>query len=370
MLNVFLLTYFTKKLNLIIIEKDNSITNKYGDYLYSIFKEVKIYDCQKKFLSELDSKSFDILLFDNDIYDIESTFLFVKDVHAINPLIKVIIFSKYVDYDILMKCFKYNITGFMCCNSNEQDLKDFLKVSVKKLLMNNSNKFNENKNKFDVIDCLKFLKDEQPKIKLVNHFKGIAIIRAANILDFSDEIIKIKVDSTQLKTIKINDHVVISSKHLGVEILTITKSFDYEKNEIDLMYNNLIDSYVHHRKKPRVDPKKDSNVIIEIDNKFIKVDIINISIDHVLCISKELNPELKIHSNAKIAINCHIDNKIANNPNYIIRTNAFVKEMFYTVDGEKILLKFKLDEQDHQILDKYISFRIKEIIRELKSKTI
>jgi hypothetical protein len=59
----------------------------------------------------------------------------------------------------------------MSFNSNEQDLKDFLKISVRRLLLNNSHKFNENKNKFDVIDCLNFLKEEEAKLNLVNHFK-------------------------------------------------------------------------------------------------------------------------------------------------------------------------------------------------------
>jgi FixJ family two-component response regulator len=368
MLNVFLLTYFTKKLDLVIIEKNGSITTKFGEYLQSIFKEVKNYDSQENFLLDLSENNFDILLFDNDIHDIESTFLFIKDVHKINPLIKIILFSKYVDYHILVKCFKYNVTGFMCCNSNEQDLKDFLKISVRRLLLNNSNKFNENKNKFDVIDCLNFLKNEEKDINLVNHFKGIAIIRSAEILDFDNQIIKIKADNIQLKTIKKDTHVVISSIHLGVEILTSAQFVNLEENELHLKYNNLIDSYVHHRKTPRVDPKKGSTVMIDMKNRTLKVDIMNISIDHVLCIAKETT-ELKIHSTVKILINCNINQRISDNPNYIIKATAFVKEIFSTVDGEKILLKFKLLKEDHKILDKYISFRIKEIIKELKDKS-
>lgn len=369
MLNVFLLTYFTKKLDLVIIEKNSSITDKYNDYLQSIFKNVKNYDSQEEFLIDLNENNFDILLLDNEVIDIESTFLFIKEIHKINPLIKIILFSKYVDYHILIKCFKYNVTGFMSFNSNEQDLKDFLKISVRRLLLNNSHKFNENKNKFDVIDCLNFLKEEEAKLNLVNHFKGIAIIRTAQILEFDEQIIKMKADNTQLRTMKKDNQVVISSIHLGVEILTTTQFVDLEKDEIHLKYNNLIDSYVHHRITPRVDPKKGSNVIIELNKKLIKIDIVNISINHVLCLSKDLIPDLKIHSNVKISINCNINQKNSNNLNYIIKTTAFVKEIYSTADGEKILLRFKLNKQDYEILDSYISFRIKEIIMELKDIT-
>lgn len=110
-----------------------------------------------------------------------------------------------MDTQILINSLKYNVTGFMYNKSNEQDLKDFLKVSVKRLLMNNSHKFMENKNKFDVIDCLKFLKDEQNRVNIVNHFKGIAIVRSGEVSDYNEELITIKTNPIQIKTIKVND---------------------------------------------------------------------------------------------------------------------------------------------------------------------
>lgn len=366
MFNVFLLTYFTKKLDLAIIESNNSITSKYGDYLYSIFKNISIYDCQKKFLTEIKKNNFDILLFDNDVHDLESTFSFVKDVHLINPLIKIILFSKYADYNIFMKCIKYNVSGFMTNRSNEQDLKDFLKISVKKILMNSYNIFNEeNKNKFEIVDCLNFLKSQYPSVSLVNHYKGIPIIRPAEILDFNNNTTTLKVDSIQIKTIKEGEHIVISSKHLGAEILTEIKAINYKSNEILLEFDSLIDSYVHHRKNPRVEPTKNSSLIIENENKF-RVDIIDISINHVLCNLTVLNNDLKIHSNVKITIDCPFDKRFLNKN---IKTVAFVKEIFYTNDGEKILFQFKLNERDHIMLDRYIENRIKELVKELKEKT-
>ena len=366
MLNVFLLTHFTKKLDLAIIESNSSITSKHGEYLHSIFKKVTIFDCQKKFLSDVKINNVDILLFDNDVHDLESTFSFVKDVHLINPLIKIILFSKYSDYNIFMKCLKYNISGFMTNKANEQDLKDFLKISVKKILMNSYNIFNEeNKNKFEIVDCLDFLKNQYPNVSLVNHYKGIPIIRPAEILDFNEDSTTLKVDSIQIKTIKENEHIVISSKHLGAEILTAIKAINYKSNEIVLEFDSLIDSYVHHRKSPRVEPTKNSSLIIENENK-LRVDIIDISINHVLCNLTVLNNDLKIHSNVKITIDCPFDKRFLNKN---IKTVAFVKEIFYTNYGEKILLQFKLNERDHIMLDRYIENRIKELVKELKDKT-
>lgn len=364
MLDIFLLTHFTKKLNLVIIESNSSITTKYGDYLNSIFKSVNISDCQKTFLDEIKKESFDILLLDTDVHDLESTFLFVKDIHLINPLIKIILFSKYADYNVLMKCLKYNISGFMTAKCNEHDLKDFLKISVKKILMNNYNTFNDNKIKFDLQDCLNYLKNEYPNISLVNHYKGIPIIRNAFIEDFNDNIVRLKIDSVQIKTIKVDEHIVISSKHLGVEILTKIKSINYDSNQISLTYYSFIDSYVHYRKNPRVEPKESSYVITE--NKS-KLNIIDISIDHVLCSLEENSSNLEIHSHIKIIIDCIFDKRF---PNKNIITTAFIKEIFYTNDGIKVLFRFKLNEKDNIMLDNYIEDRIKELIIELKKKTI
>lgn len=369
MLNVFLLTYFTKKLDLVIVENETSITSEYGEYLKSIFNSVKVFTTQKEFIDEIKLNSFDILLFDNEVNDMESTFLFIKDVHSINPLIKIILFSKYVDTQVLINSLKYNVTGFMYTKSNEQDLKDFLKVSVKRLLMNNSHKFIESKNKFDVTDCLKFLKNEQNVVNVVNHFKGIAIVRSGEIIDYNEELITIKTNPIQIKTIKTNDHIVISSMHLGAEILTVTKEIDTNKNEIKVKYNNLIDSYVHHRKNPRVEPKNGASIIIKTDEGETKLNIMNISIDHVLCSMKDIDFNFKIHSNVKIFIDCFFEQNLTNAYNYKIKTAGFIKELFYTVDGDKILFKFKLNKKDHFILDKYIGYRIKEIIKELKDKT-
>ena len=369
MLNVSLLTYFTKKLDLVIIEENDSISSKYGDYLNSIFKEIKIYNCQEEFLFDIEKNNFDILLFDNNIHNVKSTFFFVKNVHNINPLLKIILFSKYVDYYILMNCLKYNISGFMSTSSDIQDLKDFLKVSVKRILMNNNNRFGEDSNKFDVIDCLNFLKNEQLAINLVNHYKGIPIIKPAQILNFNNDSIILKIDSIQMKTIKEKEHVVISSLHLGVEILTETKCIKYKENEIVLKFNRFIDSYVHHRKKPRIEPSKDSKLVIESKSS-LPIDIINISIDNVLCNLTNYDTDLEIHSNVQISINCDFDIKYTKRSNYMIKTRALVKEIFYTNDSKKVLFKFKLNEKDNLILDKYIENRMKVLIKELKNKTI
>lgn len=369
MLNIFLLTYFTKKLDLVIIESKDSISSVYGEYLKSIFNSVKVYTTQKEFLKEIQLNSFDVLLFDNEINNLESTFLFIKKVYSLNPLINIILFSKYVDTQMLMNTLKYNVTGFMYNKSNEQDLKDFFKVSVRKLLMNNSHKFMENKNKFDVINCLNFLKNEQNIVSIVNHFKGIAIVREGEVTKYTEELITIKTNPIQIKTIKINDHIVISSMHLGVEILTIAKEIDTKNNEIKVKYNNLIDSYVHHRKTPRVEPKIGASAIVKTDEVEIKLDITNISIDHILCNMEDIDFNFKIHSNVKIFIDCFFEQSLTNAFNYKIKAVGFIKELFYTIDGNKILFKFKLNKKDHFILDKYIEYRIKEIVKELKDKT-
>ena len=109
--------------------------------------------------------------------------------------------------------------------------------------------------------------------------------------------------------------------------------------------------------------------ITTLNTSHNQIDILDISIDHALCkLNKEI--DLKIDDNIFIGINCFIASSISNSilKNYIIRTNARVKEIFKTSNGEKILFKFKLNDKDRFILDNYINHRITEILEEFKEK--
>ena len=54
---------------------------------------------------------------------------------------------------------------------------------------------------------------------------------------------------------------------------------------------------------------------------------------------------------------------------FLIKTVAFVKEILYTEDGDKVLLQFKLNKEEYLLLDNYIGSRIKSLMKELKNKT-
>ena len=368
--NINLLSFFTKKLSLTIIESDDAISEKYIIYLKSIFKEVYVVDSQKKFLNSLVENPCDILIYDLRVCNESSLKMFLKNVNKINSSVNTILFSKIVDSELLLKCLKHNIVGVLSSCSDEKDLKDFLKISIQRIFTLDINRFDVDiSKKLTIEDCLKYLKDEDSEVLVVNHYKGMPIIRKSNILDIDKENVIIKADSTQLKTFNINDHIVLSSKHLGTEILTTLVHVDLVSQIIVLKYNNYIDSYVHHRKNPRVIPEESSHIIISLQTEKIKIDILDISIDHALCkLNKEI--DLKIDDNIFIGINCFIASSISKSilKNYIIRTNARVKEIFKTSNGEKILFKFKLNDKDRFILDNYINHRITEILEEFKEK--
>ena len=368
--NINLLSFFTKKLSLTIIESDDAISEKYIIYLKSIFKEVYVVDSQKKFLNSLVENPCDILIYDIRVCNESSLKMFLKNVNKINSSVNTILFSKIVDSKLLLNCLKLNVVGVLSSCSDEKDLKDFLRICIQRIFILDMKRFDVDiSKKLSIEDSLKYLKDEDSEVLVVNHYKGMPIIRKSNILDIDKENVIIKADSTQLKTFNINDHIVLSSKHLGTEILTTLVHVDLVSQIIVLKYNNYIDSYVHHRKNPRVIPEESSHIIISLQTEKIKIDILDISIDHALCkLNKEI--DLKIDDNIFIGINCFIASSISKSilKNYIIRTNARVKEIFKTSNGEKILFKFKLNDKDRFILDNYINHRITEILEEFKEK--
>jgi len=78
--NINLLSFFTKKLSLTIIESDDAISEKYIIYLKSIFKEVYVVDSQKKFLNSLVENPCDILIYDLRVCNESSLKMFLKNV--------------------------------------------------------------------------------------------------------------------------------------------------------------------------------------------------------------------------------------------------------------------------------------------------
>lgn len=354
-----IISSYTQKLNIAVLERNDSISSKFGKYLKEIFHDV-IY---VKFQEDLYDKDYDIVIVDLSTQDKDSGFTFVKNLRNDNPYIKIIVFSLFTDVFVLQNCVRYDISGFISSDSTITDLKSFIKNCVHKILITIKNKLeHEDFGKLAIIDCVKYLaQDRDSKVTIVSHYKGLPIVREAIIIYFDEKCVKLKISDVQVKSLNKGDTLALSSVYLGMDILANVSELDYENEHAVLNYVDFIDSFIHHRKSLRLDAEPDAELIISDHNtRRVKSKIGNISSNHILCDISSFN-EFKIDSKLNIGLKVNAKSKV-------FEGTAIVKDIFNTNNGFKMLMKFTLPQNDSQILDNYLSLRVKRLIAELKAK--
>lgn len=371
MKNILILTSFTKRLNLVIVEQNNYVTNRTIEVVPELFDNiVKIHSQHDTIKYLQDDHAVDILLLDGKMYDDSFLFQFVEKIREINPRIKIIIFIKAADKEILYSCLEHNIAA---CITEEHDvykIKQSIKISVERILVTVENKFIHEK-QLTIDDCFDYLVNhKEAPIKLVNHYKGIPIIKQSFPISHDGDVLKTTIDKLQLSLFYEGLDIVISSSHLGIEILTNVVFVDFEEKVVSLKFKHFLEGYVHNRKSPRVVPAYGSYVVFHNQGIKEKLDIIDISIDHIMVSKKNMKQNINLHEEYNLDINCKIGNNITGITNYIIKTKAFLKEMSNKEMTDKVLFKFDLSKTDKSALESYITYQAKILILELKDKLI
>lgn len=368
--STLIISKLSRKLNLTIYESKKNILQKYLDFIVASFEHVTLIHDEVELLEHIKTNQIDFLFIEMNNDCNAHNFSLIKSLSANNPLLKTIAFTNNIKPEFYEKCFKNKISGVMGDTNDTYDLKEYIKNELEDLLLTNTHKFQEeNYKKIDLMDCLSYLNsdDKKRKVSLISHYRGIPIVRSAKILNFNDNELEIQADKIQIKTLNSTDHVVVSSIHLGLELYLKILNINSATSTIKLQYSKFLSSYIHRRKNPRVEPKVGSNATVIIKNNHnLKLDILNVSIDHVLCkVSDRFLDELKVQSQVEI----HLDCKFASQRHsfIIIKTKAIVKDKFSTINGNKVLFKYDLSFNDKKILDEYISKRSKEVLLELKN---
>lgn len=356
--NIKIISSYTQKLSIAILERNDSISSKFGKYLSEIFSDITY----TKFQEDLYDKDVDIVIVDLSTQDKDSGFTFVKHLREKNPYLKIIVYSLFSDVHLLQNAIRYDISGFITNECTLTDLKSFIKNCLNKIIITINNKLIKHTfEKLQIIDCIKYLsEDMDSKVTIVSHYKGLPIVRESIIIYYDEKSVKLKLNDVQVKSLNNGDTLALSSIYLGMDILATVSEIDYENEHAVLNYVNFIDSFIHHRKTLRLEAESDAELIISDHNtRRVKSKIANISINHLLCDISSFN-EFKIHSKLNIGLKLNSKSKV------LVGT-AIVKDIFNTNSGFKMLMKFTLSQNDNQILDNYLSLRVKKLIAELKA---
>lgn len=355
--NIKIISSFTKKLSLAVLERNGSISQKFGEFLDKLFENISY----TKFQEDLYENKVDIIIVDLATQDKDSNFNFIKKLKDKNPYVKILVYSLFSDIFVLQNCIRYDVSGFLTDESTKTDLKSFIKNCIEKISITVNNKLlNHDFPNLSIQDCIDYLaNDRDSNVTVVSHYKGLPIIKDALIIYFDEKSVTLKVQELQLRSLNKNDNIALCSEFLGKDILTTVKDIDEEKLHIELTYNDFIDTFVHHRKNLRLDAEDTSQlVLIDQNRRKIKTKALNISTNHILCDIVNYN-EFKIHSKLNISLKLNDRMKV-------LQGTAIVKDIFNTNNGYKMLMRFTFIQAENQALDNYLSLRVKKLINELK----
>ena len=357
--NIKIISSYTQKLSLAILERNNSISSRFGEYLGKLFKDVTYL----KFQDDLYDNSADIVIIDLATQDKDSGFTFIKHLREKNPNVKILVHSMFTDTFLLQNCIRYDVSGFLTTDSTITDLKSYLKNCVDKIFITINNKLlKHNFPELSINNCITYLGNERDsKVSIVNQYKGLPLVKEAIILYYDEKSVTLKTDDIQIKSLNLNDTIALTSDYLGIDILASVTQLDLDKAHLVLNYINFIDGFIHHRKSLRLDAEDTSDLLIIDKNKRrVKSKVVNLSSNHILCEITNFN-EFKMHD--KLTLNLKLNER-----SKVLTGTSIVKDIFNTNRGFKMLVRFSLNQVENQALDNYLSLRVKKLITELKNK--
>lgn len=373
MYNANILTPLTKKLSVLVIESEYKISENFFDYLTDFFKSVTFEYDEKLIFSHFKSSCPDILIADLDTRNI-NIFQMIEKMRKVNPRLQIIIFSDKENSEIFLKCIKYKVSAFLKKSCGLTQLKNEIKNITNELCITNEDFFSLNDREYEdsnleVITALEYLlKNKNQNLSLVNHYKGVPIIKNTTLTCIDDNKIHVLIDDLNKYTLKHLKHAVFTSIHLNKEIYADLVSLNKETNIAIFENLSFINSYIHYRKFPRVEPCENLSVILEVNNKHHKLEIKDFSLNYVLFLTDELPNNFKINNEVKIHIN--LTKSLSNIPTYekhSFTCKAQINEIFMVEDKFKILVYFDLENDLKNVLKIYINKRSTDLIKEFKS---
>lgn len=360
-----ILTPITKILSVLVIESEYKISEKFFDYLTNYFKSVTFENNENLILEHFKNTTPDVLIIDLETKGI-NLFSIVKKMRETNPNLPVIVFTQKEDYETLVKCIKNNITAVLKKTADLIHLKKEIINIIENYTLNET--LNDNSD-IDVFSSLQYIMDnEHSEISLVNHYKGVPIIKKGKILNIENNKLTISVESINKYTLEHLKHTVFTSIHLGKEIYANLHSLDKENGIAIFEDLKLIDSYIHHRKFPRVQPCENIAIILEINQKHYKIPVIDFSLNYILFNTNILPDSIDVNDEVKIHINLnHTVTNLSGFDKQSFTCNAIIDEIFCINDTYKVLVHFDLENDLENLLKIYINKRSTELIKEFKS---
>ncbi|MCK5111835.1 MAG: response regulator [Arcobacteraceae bacterium] len=369
----YLINQLTKKLNVLVIQSSCEIKNNFSPYFEKIFNNIDYIYKYDDLINYIQTSRPDFIFIDIQTKDIQP-FNFIKTIQNIIPNQIIILISHIDNKEILLKSIRLHISSFLKKPFTITDLKDTIVDCLDYIFINKHDILLKHKlliKNTNVKDAISYLMEHyQVDIELINHYKGVPLIRSASIVDIVDDTVSVKIKDIQKYILDYSHHTIINTNYFTGDIYAYLKEVNYEKNIAIFHKLSFINSYIHHRKNARIVPDSHFQMFIEIDNTKYKCDIIDISINYTLITLPTLPNKLSINSEQKLFFSFREPKYFLQNKFEIdhITTQCTVSNIFDTKNIEKTLIYFELQDIDKQKLEKYIYKRGLELVDEFKNK--
>lgn len=222
-------------------------------------------------------------------------------------------------------------------------------------------------------DAIKYLiSHNNLDIELINHYKGVPLIRHAHILDINNDSVCIKIKDIQKYILEYFHHSIISSRYLSYDIYAYIQKIDTEKDIATFNRLSFIKSYVHPRKYIRIVPDTFFYITLIVNNKRYKCNVTNLSIRYTLISLPKLFENFNINDKIQLILSFKLNHLMGSNEfqSYTIQTQSIVTKIIEKDNGVTALFHFELGEKEHILLEEYIHARSLALIKEFKRNNI
>jgi len=360
-----------------VIQSSNEILEQFHDYFHELFIRVDYLLTHEDIQKYLRSNRPDYIFLDLQSKSIDP-FVLVEEIRTILPRQVIIVMSSTKDSDMLINCIDHNISSFLLKPFTLTELKDKIIHCLEYLVMSDPTLIYRTKlaSLYDTAyDAIKYLiENNNLEVELINHYKGVPLIRQANLMRLDNEVVQVKIKDIQKYILEYSNHTIISSRYLSYDIYAYLKDVDKKTDIATFNKLSFIKSYVHHRKYIRIVPDTFFAFTFVIDDKKYKCKLSNLSIKYALVSVPLLPINFTINSEIKIILAFKLNTLTSKNEfhSHAVQTNATVKKIYDDKDDMKVLFYFDFEENsyEYKLLEDYIHRRSLALLHEFKRNNI
>ncbi|MEA3354313.1 MAG: response regulator [Campylobacterota bacterium] len=363
------LSLLSKNYTILYVEDSISLLKQMNLYFEKLFKNVYISQNGQEGLEKYKQHIPDIVLTDLNMPKMNG-FDMIKTLKEINPNVKIIIISAYIDTGTLLEAMHLGVSDFIPKPIDRELLSDaLLKILIE---INQADKTLDK----DVIDKekslikkLTILGGSNTSIELINHYKGVPLIHNGTIVSKSDSNIIIHAPYIQTLAMAYEKYTVISSEYLDHSIEANIHYIDTKTREIIL--DNLKESTdnAKSRKQVRIKPDRYFKAIIHKGNKRVDAEILDLSSSSISVLLDKNIMSLDTKEDIDLNLGFNIHHKggsVIFVDSTRISTKAVVFKIIEHLGKIELILLYELNKSKEELLVKYIVERELELIKEFK----